>query len=123
MADNIILFPQIAQLQEEIKSLKAELCDLLYKRDELAMVECKNIEARYMIQLGSLEVALYKIQCKVMKAKRKMSIIQQKLNRKENISLQEIDEFLNAEYSQYMQKLESAIKQVMGTGVAAMVSE
>lgn len=109
MTNNIIVFPKIEELNNEIKQLKASLCNLLTERDELTFVQCRNIEARYMIELGSLEIALYKMQCKVLRAKRKLSLVQQKINRKEVVNDKDIEAILDEEFEQYQKELDEKL--------------
>lgn len=47
-SDNIILFPEVAALQEEIEKLRTEWSMLILERDELTYTVCKNIETKYM---------------------------------------------------------------------------
>lgn len=112
MSNNVILFPEMENLIREIKELKAKLCELLYERDDIAFVQCKNIETRYMIEIGVHEVALYKIHCKVLRMKKKLSLIQQRVNRKEEIDEQRIDDTLDAEFDEYRKKLEEKMQQL-----------
>lgn len=112
MTNNIIVFPKFEELNSEIKQLKEDLCDLLSERDELTFVQCKNIEARYMIELGFLEIALYKIQCKVLRAKRKLSLVQQKINRKESVNDKDIEAILDEEFEQYQKELDEQVQKL-----------
>jgi len=109
MTNNIIVFPKFEELNNEIKELKDSLCNLLSERDELTFVQCKNIEAKYMVELGSLEIALYKIQCKVLRVKRKLSLIQQKINRKEEVRDKDIETLLDEEFEQYQKELDEKL--------------
>ena len=120
MSDNIIVFPQFNELQNEIRELKKNLCDLIYEKDDLVFVLCKNIEARYMLELGTLEIALYKIQCKVLRERRKLSLIQQKLNCKESVIEEKLEEILDKEFEVYQQMLE---KQMARLNFALSYSE
>lgn len=109
MPNKVIVFPEYEKLKIKKEYLKKQLCDLLFERDNIVFVECKNIEAQYMIELGSLEIALYKIQCKVLRVKRKLSLIQQKINRREKIYEKEIEEILDIEFEEYKKQLEARI--------------
>lgn len=112
MSNNVILFPQYEELNNEIIKLKENLCDLLSERDELTFVQCKNIEAKYMVVLGTLEIALFKIECKVLRAKRKLSMIQQKINRKETVNENDLDKLLDDEFEKYQQQLDEQIQKL-----------
>lgn len=112
MLNNLIVFPKFEELNNEIKLLKERLCDLLSERDELTFVQCKNIEAKYMVELGTLEIALYKIQCKVLRVKRKLSLVQQKINRREPINDSEIELILDEEFKQYQEELDQQVQRL-----------
>ena len=105
MEYQVILFPDYEKLTKKIKKLKKELCNLLNERDELTFVICRNIESEYMVKLGSLEIALFKVQCKVLRLKRKLAMIQQRLNRREHIDVQAIESELDVEFEEYQKKL------------------
>lgn len=110
MNHKIIIFPAYEELTREIKSLKEKLCNLLNERDELRFVICKNIEADYMIKLGTLEIALFKMQCKVLRLKRKLSLIQERLNKKEAVDEAQIEQHLDVEFEAYQKKLDEKIR-------------
>ena len=112
MDHKIIVFPEYEKLVVEIKELKEKLCGLLNERDELHFVICKNIEADYMVHLGSLEIALYKMQCKVLRLKRKLSMIQQRINRREPLDERQIEACLDDEFQEYQKKLDEKIKKL-----------
>lgn len=50
----IIEFPAIKELNEEINELKKNLEDFFVERDHLLFVICENIETEYMLNFGSL---------------------------------------------------------------------
>lgn len=60
--NNIIIFPDIDGITQEVKKLKIEISMLILERDELLFVECKNIETTYMILLGFLEFKIFEIE-------------------------------------------------------------
>ena len=109
---SIILFPEYASLKAEVEKFKAELSMLLLERDELRLVVCKNIETAYMLALGSLEYKAYEWQCKVLRIKRKIDLIQAKINRQENIILSAIDEKLDEEFAEYQIQLDEQIQKM-----------
>lgn len=108
----IILFPDFKKLKDDVEKLRTELSMLMLERDELRFVICKNIEAEYMLKLGSLEYKTYEAQCTVMRLKRKIELIQAKKNRQEKIHLSKIDEMLDVEFLEYQQKLNEQIEKM-----------
>lgn len=102
--NNIIQFPDLVILKESIERIRTELSKLMLERDELQFVICKNIETEYMLKLGSLEYKAYEAQCKVMRLKRKMDLIQARKNRQEVINLTVIDTILDEEFVEYQKR-------------------
>jgi hypothetical protein len=93
------------ELLEAVKKLRDKLSLLFFARDKLFFHVCGNIEALYMIKIGALEYKLYELECKVMRIKRKIELIQTRLNRQEGVILTEIEAQLDAEYARYADKL------------------
>ena len=108
-SDTILLFPDCEALRAEVEKLRTELSMLLLKRDELLLVECRNIEMAYILALGNLEYKAYKLQCAVLRLRRKMELIQAKKNRQEKILLSVIEEMLDREFAQYQKQLEEQL--------------
>lgn len=118
---NIILFPDYEELKKDIEKLRTELSMLVLERDDLQYVECKNIEMVYMLLVGGLEYKAYEAQCAVLRLKRKVEMIQAKINRQETVALSEIDHMLDEEFAEYqnelnaqMEKMNDAIKRSKG---------
>ena len=109
-SSNIILFPKYEELKSEVEELRADLVKLYFEYDELRFVICPNIEMQYMLALGALEYKLYETQCKMLRLKRKMELIQVKLNRQEKPDISEIEEQLDKEFAEYQDLLEIQIE-------------
>jgi type I restriction enzyme M protein len=106
------LHPRIEALQKEIGSLRGELSKLMLERDELLYQECPNIELEYTMKFGALEYAVYELECAVLRMKRKAELIQAKKNRQETIDLEKIEKQLDAEFGDYLRRLEEKIAQM-----------
>lgn len=91
---DIIIFPELQKLKDEVEKLRTELSMLMLEHDELRFVICKNIEMEYMLKLGSLEYKAYEAQCAVMRLKRKVELIQAKKNRQEKVNIAKMDVML-----------------------------
>lgn len=105
MAD-IVMHPEYEKICEEINEIKNEISALLLERDELQFHICKNIEAEYMVKIGSLEYKAFEFYCLTLRIKRKIELIQAKLNRREVVVLPLIEMQLDKEYAEYRQMLE-----------------
>lgn len=105
----IVLFSGFEKLKEEIKRLKTELSMLLLERDELELVTCKNIEVAYHLKFGALEYKAYEAQCTALRLKRKIELIQARLNRQEKVELLIIEQTLDTEFADYKKILNEKI--------------
>lgn len=101
----LIELPEDRELKEEIAILKKEISNLVLRRDELKYKICENIKTKYMLEIGKIEYKVYEIYIKYIRLKRKRDLIQAKLNRKEKISLTEIENKLDEEFLEYKEKL------------------
>ncbi len=108
----LILFPEYEELNKELEKLRIELSMLVLERDELLIVECKNIEMAYMLLLGSLEYKVYQAQCTFLRLKRKIELIQAKINRQEKIILSQIENTLDEEFVEYQEKLNAQMEKM-----------
>ena len=109
-SSNIILFPKYEELKSEVEELRADLSKLYFEYDELCFVICPNIEMQYMLALGAIEYKLFETQCKMLRLKRKIELIQAKLNRQETIVISEIEAQLDEEFAEYQDLLEIQIE-------------
>ena len=111
-ANEIILNLEYENLKNELLKKRTELSMLVLQRDDLKYVICKNIETKYMLELGSLEYCLYQSECIIMRLKRKVELIQMRINRQEKIDVSAIDKLLDERFREYQQKLEEKIKKM-----------
>ena len=110
--NEIILNLEYENLKNELLKKRTELSMLVLQRDELKYVICKNIETKYMLELGNLEYRLYQSECIIMRLKRKVELIQMRINRQEKIDVATIDELLDEQFREYQQNLEEKIKKM-----------
>jgi TolA-binding protein len=111
MAD-IIINPEFYDLASSVQKLETELADLVFERDMLIYHVCPNIKTEYILKIGKLEYAVFECQCKILRAKRKMEIIQAQLNREQPYNIVEIDKQLDKEYREYTEKLLEKHKEI-----------
>lgn len=108
----IIIFPDFIKLKEEVEKIRIEMSMMILERDEVLLIECKNIEMEYMLKLGNLEYKLYELNCAILRQKRKIDIIQMKKNRQEKIYIKSIEELLDKEFEEYMENLEEQMNKI-----------
>ena len=123
MADDIIIFPEFDKIKNEIERLRIELSMLLLERDELQFVICRNIEAKYMLEFGSIEYRAYEAQCTALRLKRKIELIQAKRNRQEPVSIVAIEEILDQEFASYQKQLDERMNEALQWKEADALSE
>ncbi len=105
----MLVLPEYKELKEEIKKLKEELSILYQELDELRFVICKNIEMEYMLRLGALEYKAYEAQCEYLRAKRRLEMIQEKINRQEKIDKKAVESMLDVEFEKFRKQLKEQI--------------
>lgn len=111
-ASKLIILPDYEKLKEKVERLRTELSMLLLERDELQLVICRNIETAYMLELGSLEYKAYEAQCTFLRLKRKLELIQAKINRQEKVIISKIEDTLDQEFAEYKEKLDEQINKM-----------
>lgn len=112
MENQVILFPDYEKLKAEVEQLRIELSMLLLQRDELRLVECVNIETAYMLAIGSLEYKAYETECTYLRLKRKVEMIQTRMNRQEKVCIADIDQQLDNEFEAYQKALDEQIGKI-----------
>lgn len=114
MAD-IIKFPNSLENRDEMKRLREELERLILEEDNLIYIECENIRAKYIREFGSKEYKILKLSLSYQKLRRKIEILQAKLNRKETISrdfLNRLDRDIEKEFQKYMEELNAKLEEI-----------
>lgn len=111
-AGKLIILPEHEELKREVEKLRAEVPMMILERDNLRLIECRNLETAYMLSIGALEHKVFEMQCTVLRLKRKLEMIQAKRNRQEKIILQEIKEMLDIEFAAYQQKINEQIQKM-----------
>ena len=92
---------EIARLKAEIKALREILTSLVLKRDNILLVESKELEALYMKELGSLEAEVFRAESNARYLQRKAEMMQAALNRREEIDREAIEKTLNEKYEAF----------------------
>jgi hypothetical protein len=110
--NEIIRNPEYEDLLSLIHQLEAELSELVYDRDVLLYHICPKLQTEYMLSIGKLEYAVYEYQCKILRAKRKIDIIQAFLNKEQSYNIDEIEKQLDKEYHEYTENLFEKQKEI-----------
>lgn len=99
-------------LLKESKKLQGTLSALIMERDELKLHICKNLQAEYMVKIGTLEYKVYEFECKILRIKRKIELIQMYFNRQKIVNIIEIELTLNAEFEEYQENLNEKMNEI-----------
>lgn len=108
----VIIFPDFQKVKDSVERRRTELSMLLLERDELQFVICRNIETAYYLKLGALEHKAYEAECTALRLKRKIELIQAKINRQEKVIASQIEAALDKEFSDYQAKLNEQIEKM-----------
>lgn len=106
---HIIEFQGYKEAKYKIIELRKNLEELIFDRDHLKFIICKNLKTEYLLEFGSLENSIYRAYCKYLRLRRKRELIQVKKNRQEEIEIEKIEKQLNEEYAEYEDKLNQKI--------------
>jgi hypothetical protein len=104
--------PEYDDLLSLIQKLETELAELVHDRDKLLYHICPKLQTEYMLKIGKLEYAIFEYQCKILRTKRKIDIIQSFLNREQPYNTEEIEKQLDKEYQEYTEKLLEKQKEI-----------
>ena len=110
--NDLIKNPEYENLISSIQKLEEELSELVHDRDKLKYHICPMLQAEYMLKIGKFEYAVFEYQCKILRIKREIEIIQFFLNREQSYNIIEIEEQLDNEYQEYTEKLLEKQKEI-----------
>lgn len=112
---SIIKFPNSLENRDEMKKLREELESLILEEDNLIYIECENIRTKYIREFGSKEYKILKLSLSYQKLRRKIEVLQAKLNRKETISrefLNRLDRDIEKEFQKYLEELNAKLEEI-----------
>ena len=101
---------QAEKLKREIKELRELLASLVLRRDNLLLVESKELEALYMRELGNLEAEIYREETNARYWQRKYEMMQAAANRQEKADTREIEKKLEEQYEAFKKSYEDFIR-------------
>jgi hypothetical protein len=105
-------YPEYKKHQQEIRGLKQELAALILERHELEYHARQNIEAEYMLKIGSLEYKAFELNCKVLRLTRKHELVSKAIASRELVELSRIDAQLVTEFNGQNEKLSEAMSRM-----------
>ena len=99
-------------IHPEYENLKNKLSKLIFRYNNLKYHVCPNIERNYVRNFGLLEYELYKQDVELSKIKRKLKLIQIKINNNEKIDIDWINQQLEKEFSIYEQNIAKQMEEL-----------
>ena len=109
---DLTIHPEYEDLIKSIQELENQLSILVEKRDTLLFTICPNLQTEYMLKIGKIEYSIFEFQCKILRLKRKIEMIQSFLNKDLQYNIKSIDEQLDFEYKEYTEKLIQKQKEI-----------
>lgn len=107
-----IQFEEIAKIGERLASLREELASLAFERDDLLAVVCPNIAADYLLRFGGITYRIASLSMQIERAKRKLEMIRERVNRLEPVDAAAIEAALDAEFEVFRAGLEAQLAEV-----------
>lgn len=111
-AQGLMLFTPTTEEDEEtwlrtqIRALRELLADLVQERDELVHVICRELEARYYRELGSLEAEVFRADGLVNYFRRRAEYLRAARNRDEKPDLEKVEQKLRKDLEEYQKVYE-----------------
>lgn len=110
--DSLALNNDYTALLKEAEQLRAVLSSKILERDNLVLIECKNLSVRYYTTIGVYEYKVFEKYCAIQRIKRKIELIQMYLNRNEAVFIPAVEAQLDKEYAEYARKLEDFLNNI-----------
>lgn len=110
--DGLALSNDYTALLKEAERLRAVLSSKILERDNLVLIECKNLSVRYYTTIGVYEYKVFEKYCAIQRIKRKIELIQMYLNRDEAVYIPAVEAQLDKEYAEYAQRLEDFLNNI-----------
>ena len=110
--DSLALYNDYTSLLKEAEQLRTVLSSIIPERDNLILIECKNLFVKYYTTIGVYEYKVFEKYCAIQRIKRKIELIQMYLNRDEAVYIPAVEAQLDKEYAEYAQKLDDFLNDI-----------
>lgn len=95
-----------------IEQLKSEILALQMYRDELIYVECPNLAAIYHTKIGTLEYEILSCSFEAQELKRRIELVQERINKRVPLDLVEIDAIIRREFAIFQKELKWRLTEI-----------
>ncbi|HIU63889.1 MAG TPA: hypothetical protein IAB06_02435 [Candidatus Avacidaminococcus intestinavium] len=93
-------------LTTEITELQTNVLDLIYKIDTDIFHSSKNLERKYLSELGQLECDSFALQYKLLREQRKFEIIKDLLSNKRYLDLEFVEKVLDIDFEEHIRTVQ-----------------
>ena len=107
---------KIEAMQNEIAELRHNLAELIFEIDQSIFHESKYLEKEYMEKIGHLELKSFKIQCSILRIRRKIEIVKELIDNNRYLDLEFVEKILDIDFEEYDDKIQISIKD-QGVGI------
>jgi vacuolar-type H+-ATPase subunit I/STV1 len=101
----LIIDPQYEALHKKYTALKNQISIVIEDRAELVHHKAVALKTEYIMKIGRLEYELFEIECNIARTRRKIDMIQACINLQVPINEEQIEQQLDKEYEEYIEKL------------------
>lgn len=109
---SIDINPEFEKLSDECELLKEGLAALFADWEHLTRAVIPNIEAEYVVKIGTLQHELLQVQIYIQRTKREIDLIQAALNRGEFIDMQQVQQQLEQQFTEWQVQLQDQVKEI-----------
>ena len=92
---------KIEAMQNEIAELRHNLAELIFEIDQSIFHESKYLEKEYMEEIGHLELKSFKIQCSILRIRRKIEIVKELIDNNRYLDLEFVEKILDIDFEEY----------------------
>ena len=98
---------EFLELRESSALLRSELAALWEEQEYLNRIVIPNTQTNFVIKVGALQVELLQVQVDVMRIRRKLGILRNKIEKGENLAARELEEQVALEFQSWDEKLKN----------------
>jgi hypothetical protein len=98
---------RLMALTGTLEKLRLRAEELLLEKDNLLYHICPSLKTAYTVFIGTHEYTLFKLDLIYQSIRRKIELVQAKINREEAYNIRDIDNQIDSEFSSYNEKLNS----------------
>ena len=99
---------RLDSLKEEIRAVRDRVVGIVVRMDDIRLQQIPQIRADYALKIGCWEQALLEAELSARRARRRLALVQARVNRGERPQMEEVEQTLDDELATWMVKAEEA---------------